>query len=241
MTEITSTSNSNVQYWKALSSDAKFRRKEGKLLVEGKNLVKDLIEKNLVEVIIATTNWNNPDFIVTPSVYKSFSQLENPEGVAAVVSMPKPKPLETADTILVLDRLQDPGNVGTLIRTASAFSIDLVATILPACDPWNEKALRAGKGAHFSIGINSCSLDELHTWAAKKEAQIYIADLHGDSSETLRKNTGPFALVLGNEASGPSSDLKGKRVTIPMKQEMESLNVSQAGAILLYLLQCKTI
>lgn len=235
-----------ISFWKQLLTKPQCRNETGKVLVEGKNLVLDLLKKNLVETLILTEKWENitgaPDIVrISTSQYQAFSRLDNPEGVAAIVALPTPKPLAQAQKVLILDRLQDPGNVGTLIRTAVAFGIDHVALILPSCDPWNEKVVRAGKGAHFSISIGTYTFEEIDAWQKATKATLFIADLQGDSPDILKQCTSPFGIVLGNEAEGTDNRFTeiGTKVSIAISPEIDSLNVAQAGAIFLYL--CKTV
>ena len=132
----------------------------------------------------------------------------------------------------VLDGLQDPGNVGTLLRTALALDVRTVFLIDPCADPWNPKALRAAKGAQFDLTLISGTFDII-----PPDASLIVADTKG---EDLRTYTPPknWFLVVGNEAHGhrvPESR-HPSLITIPMPGPMESLNVSQAGAIILYAL-----
>ncbi len=247
---ITSTSNPHVASWKKLLTDNQSRRKEGRVVIEGKNLIQDLMKKGVVETLIMTdkmaqvlqnSNQDIPTFIVTEHVYKAFSQLEHPEGLAGIAKIPTQKSLLQAKKLLILDRLQDPGNVGTLLRTALAFGIEHVMFLAPSCDPWNEKVVRSAKGAHFELSLHLGSLQDLQHWSETNSASIYVADLRGAPSEALRNHPSCFGLVLSNEGSGPDPRLLSfcQPVTIEMNPAIESLNVAQAGSILLYLLYDK--
>jgi TrmH family RNA methyltransferase len=133
----------------------------------------------------------------------------------------------------VLDRVADPGNLGTLLRSAQAFGWDGVYLIDGCCDPFNDKALRAAKGATFALPYAQGSFDRLQTLGSW---QLMVADLKGRPPEQVAVG-GPLALVLGNEAAGVQEAIRkqGTAVTLPTAAAVDSLNVSVAGGILMYL------
>ncbi|XP_016678515.1 uncharacterized tRNA/rRNA methyltransferase YsgA isoform X2 [Gossypium hirsutum] len=153
--------------------------------------------------------------------------------------------------ILVLDGIQDPGNLGTLIRSAMAFQWDGIFLLPGCCDPFNEKALRASRGASFQLPIVSGSWNHLQT--LKDTFNMKMLAGHPDIDGKLKKPFSlsqefvhsvahvPSCLVLGSEGRGLSekSQLKCELVSIPMTGKFESLNVSVAGGIFLYMLQPK--
>lgn len=211
-----------IQHFTKLRKEHKYRESEGLALVTGKNLIREL---PTIQIIITTERTGIPceEEIIAPlHVIKKITGLENPEGIAATVSLPKPSDLSDKKRVLVLDRVTDPGNMGTLIRTARALGFE-GAYITPGCvDLFNEKALRAAKGATFSFPFSYDEVPEHFT--------LYLADAKGETNPGF---TEPLALVLGNEASGVSSHFSGKRVAITM-ENFESLNVAVAGGILMH-------
>jgi len=132
--------------------------------------------------------------------------------------------------VLLLDGIQDPGNLGTLLRTSCAFHHDYVYLTETSCDPFNDKALRAAKGATLRLKIAEGSLEHFST--TYPHHTFYIADLQGAPFSLITPKL-PYALILSREGQGVRSHLPGMRVHIPMQGPMESLNVAAAGAILL--------
>jgi RNA methyltransferase, TrmH family len=175
---------------------------------------------------------------VTPQIIKKVSGVENPEPIAAEIEMPKPQDLSSSDFLLILDGISDPGNLGTLLRTARALGWDGAFLTLHSTDPFNEKAIRASQGAAFTLPWRSGSFEELTSLLRKKNRKLLAADARGNDLSTCRFSP-PLALALGNEAHGLAAELKegAEMIAIPMKGEMESLNVASAGAIMMYQLK----
>lgn len=173
---------------------------------------------------------------VTESIAHKISGMTSPEGIIAEIRMPAFVSLDKANRVLALDGISDPGNLGTLLRTALALGWEAVYFLPGSCDPFNEKALRAARGAHFKLKLGQGTSQQLQQWVQMEQVQALVADIQGKSPEVI-----PTAqrrlLVLGNEAHGASADVQQfcEPVTIPMPGEMESLNVAVAGGILLYL------
>lgn len=244
MKELFSAQHPLVKYWTRLQSDAHFRRHESRVLLEGKNCIRDVCRSKAAKRLIVTDKNLIPDglqveevIIVTDALMKKISSMQTPEGIIAELELPENTPFTSVKKIVVADRIQDPGNLGTLIRSSAAFGWDGFF-VLPGCsDPFNDKALRAAKGATFQLPIYSGSWDELHTLCTKNGLELVAADISGEKPSCFTQL--PIALVLGNEAQGVSvpSTLSYKRVSLPMKGDMESLNVAVAGSILLYLYQ----
>lgn len=201
---------------------------------------------------------------VTPEVLKAMSDADTPQGVLAVCRIPRnefqglnslfvedsvsvndsaEQPVRQASTQLapVLLGLQDPGNVGTLIRTADAAGAQLVILGPGTVDPWSPKVVRSGAGSHFHLPIfPGIDAEELTTFAADHGLQMLAADGYGEASlHRLTQDVlaAPTLWLLGNEAHGLSEDekeLADTRVAIPLFGQAESLNVSTAGAVCLY-------
>jgi TrmH family RNA methyltransferase len=240
MKTITSTSHELVKHWVRLQRDRSYRHTLRTVLVEGKNLLKDLMKRHTPLRFIVTSEqrdsmatFSGEMILITPEIASKISAVENSEGCFAEYAIPSSKMPAHVEQGLILDGLQDPGNVGTLLRTALALDVRTIFLIEPCCDPWNPKTLRAAKGAHFDLSITSCTWERIHT-----NSPLFVADINGEDIHTIRPCR-PWLLVLGNEAHGhrvPPS-LHPRFVTIPMPGPVESLNVSQAGAILLYTLR----
>ena len=168
------------------------------------------------------------------------SDTEHPQGVLCVCTEPgldlaqllNPAP----STVLLLDGLQDPGNMGTLIRAARAFGVDAVIVLDGSVDPWNAKAVRAAAGTSFHMHIARARWAEARPWLEEQCIEILAADAAGDDVRSFQP-VGSWALAVGNEGAGLRADLaaaSAKSIAIPMPGGAESLNAGVAGSILLY-------
>jgi RNA methyltransferase, TrmH family len=158
---------------------------------------------------------------------------------AASLSSSRPGPASAA---LVLDGVQDPGNVGTLARSAAAFGCRLLACLPGTADPWNPKSVRASAGALFRMAVAEPGRAELWTWLDGHEVALLGADASGEPVGR-RRSPGPLALAVGNEGAGLAADTRARcqrLVAVPMRGGTESLNVAVAGGILLYELTRET-
>jgi len=237
---ISSLSHENVKHWVRLQKDKSYRHASKRILVEGKNLVRDLSKRHKpIEVIITEPHLkafsqHNPT-IISQHIAEKISDVLTPEGCFAEFELPTTSFPTSISTGIIFDGLQDPGNVGTLFRTALAFGIHTVFLIEPSCDPWNPKVIRAARGSQFDQTIVSCSWKDLPT-----NIPLFVADLNGEDIKNLHIPK-KWLLVLGNEAQGPKLPPSSPhhKITIPMKGPTESLNVAQAGAVLLYTFSSK--
>lgn len=169
---------------------------------------------------------------VSKEVLEAIIGQKTPFTMAALFSLPPFRPIE-GERILVLDRLQDPGNVGSLIRSAEAFGFDGVYFIEGGVDPFHDKVNRAARGANLRLQINQGPAEALF------HLPLIGASVDGEPIESVLPVAPPILLCLGQEGSGLSPKLQAhcKSVSLPMKQGVNSLNVSHAGQILLYLLR----
>ncbi len=215
-----------------------FRLEKSQVLITGRKLIQDVAAHLPLKILISTEPLAlsaEETFLGTPEVLKKIINLPTHDLVAAVVPLPPPATFHQIHRIVVLEGLSDPGNVGTILRTALALGWDGAFLTPSTADPFNDKALRAARGAPLFLPIRQGTLQELQEFIRSNALSVYIADVHGKTlSETVFKT--PLALVLGHETEGPSPEAKalGKAVTIPMRKEMESLNVASAAAILIY-------
>lgn len=175
-----------------------------------------------------------------PHVVQAASRVETSQGVVAVAHRPQPADeaiLAERDLILlVADRVQDPGNMGTMIRTAVAAGAHAVALTEGTVDPFLPKVQRATMGAAFRIPILSMDAATLLTALATASVRLLVADPRGTNDYTAVPVDPPVAIVVGNEVAGPDARWKeaGTRVRIPLRGPVESLNVAVAAALLLY-------
>ena len=236
---ITSLQHPFVKYCVKLRTDKAFRQKERKVLICGSKLITELSTYVPLKFLLETDAHINcakadKTYIVSEEIIKKISGMQAPEPVCGVIEMPEKKDLSGSNYLLILDGIADPGNLGTLLRSALALGWDGVFLLNNTCDPFNDKALRAAKGATFHIPIQSGSWDDLQQILGKKKFQVLSADLKGTPYNKISCSH-PLALVLGSESHGTSNLVKKsfESVSIPMPGPMESLNVAIAGAILL--------
>ncbi|WKX02677.1 TrmH family RNA methyltransferase [Candidatus Mycoplasma mahonii] len=222
---ITSMANPKIkQYQKLLKK--KYRREYKLFIVEGFNMLEEA-QKNAKVIDVITTNEKINGTLVAPFIFEKLTDSVSPQPVIGIVKMPKHNPL--GKRVLVLNNVQDPGNVGTLIRSAKAFGFTDV--IVQGVDVYSPKTLRSSQGAIFGINVIQTRdvvpfLSDYQVIGAMldKDAQIY------DDIKLQSK----FILILGNESQGVEKKIQKfltDKVYIPI--DFESLNVASAGAILL--------
>jgi TrmH family RNA methyltransferase len=173
---------------------------------------------------------------ITDALLGSISETETAQGVIAILdqtSLPIP---QTLDFILILDQIRDPGNLGTLLRSAAAAGVQAVFLPPETTDAFAPKVIRAGMGAHFRLPIQVLPWNEIHGICKSSGLKILLADMDGTScwQSDLRL---PLALLIGGEAEGASEQarrLADAKISIPMPGGSESLNAATAGAILLF-------
>ncbi len=172
--------------------------------------------------------------------FGSAAETESPQGVIAIAEVPHRSladlPADWSGVLVVLDAVQDPGNVGTILRTAAA--LNAVATIaLPGTvDLWNAKVVRSGMGAHFRHPAFSCTWSELDAFRARADMALFAADAAGEPVSSVAAPS-RLALVVGNEGAGLSAEARSRAqrvVALPLAAGAESLNVAVATGILLY-------
>lgn len=242
---ITSLQHPYVKHLVKLRDDSSYRFRERAFLLEG---IKAIQEAAPFIKSLAYTSAYLPflklqakeEWHVTEEIMKKVCSTVAPEGVVAEMYMPPFSALNKASSILALDGVSDPGNLGTLMRTALGLGWDGIFLLPNCCDPYNEKVLRAARGAHFKIPIKKGTFEELRQICEEGDFQPLVASLRGMAPDEIPL-TRKKILVLGNEAHGASQKIQAycSPVTIPMPGEMESLNVAVAGGILLYLLNRK--
>lgn len=228
-----------------LRQNSDYRYEHKSAVIEGVKMISEVGAARQIKTLLVCNEWLIPPsikakeiLIVDEAVMKKVSGMQTPEGILAEIALPSPATLENARFIIALDRINDPGNLGAILRTALAFGWDGAFLIGDGCDPYNEKAIRAARGATFRLPIQTGSLEDFKAFSEKKGVVPLAGDLDGEPLETTMPASDTI-LVLGNEAHGPSPELLQfcKKTTIPMAGPMESLNVAVAGGILMYLLR----
>lgn len=217
----------------------KYRDEEGKFLVDGEHLVEEALKAGVLLEVIKCEDYINdfdvPTSLVTYDVIKKLSNTQNPQKVVGVCKKIEEK--EIGKKIVILEDLQDPGNLGTIIRSSVAFNVDTIVVSDKTVDVYNDKVLRSSEGMLFHINI------------VKRDIDTFIDELHKngykvlgtkvDGGKTLKDvQVGEkFAIIMGNEGAGVSSNILDKcdeYLYIPMNSLCESLNVGVATSIILY-------
>lgn len=240
---IKSRSNEWIQHLIKLKEDKRYRREQGLLVISGIKLVHEVSCVQRLKTLILEEGSAIPEGVpyhqvqfVTHALLKQITGLQHPESMAAEVVAPAPyaEGLERVSRLLVLDRVSDPGNLGTLLRTALALGWDGVFMTSGCVDLFNDKALRASKGAPFFLPFHVGSEEDLKALLKKRGGCCFVADSKGKSIDQLEMD-GTVTLMMGNESHGVCQELKChfEWVAIPLDPRMESLNVAVAGAILM--------
>ncbi|MCL2564018.1 MAG: RNA methyltransferase [Oscillospiraceae bacterium] len=244
MQEITSRKNPQVQHLKKLGTDRAYREVSGEFLCDGLKLYEEAVSAGAAISLSATDRREVTDMLACPTilvpedVLHSISPLKNPQTVLFACQMPDTTPIANPSRVLVLDGVQDPGNVGTLIRAASAFCVDQVILVGDCADPYNPKTVRAAMGATFRQSVCAMAVDELVQYAAQNNLTLLGAALAEDGRDIREPlPAAPLAVAIGSEGQGLSAELLVHchgTVRIPMEAAAESLNAAVAGSILLW-------
>jgi TrmH family RNA methyltransferase len=242
MKEITSLQHPLVKHLVKIRQNHDYRIDHHSILIEGQKLISEapVQFKSILTTqadLVPSHVKADEVFLTTPEIIEKISGLKSSEGILAEAVMPKNSDLTKKKLIVALDRINDPGNLGTILRSALAFGWEGVFLLEGCCDPYNDKALRASRGANFKLPVACGNWADLKKLIEENKMKSFVADTEGTECKSIQVSE-PILLILGNEASGPSEEAKkiSQAVTIPMAGPMESLNVSVAAGILMYTL-----
>lgn len=235
----TSIDNKKIKDIKKLNTK-KYRDKTSMFLVEGEHLVLEAYKTgHLKELILEQDTLfplNVETSYVTNNVLHYITSLETPQNVLGICNKPKEKE-QLGNRILILDGIQDPGNLGTIIRSAVAFHIDTIIISKDTVDVYNSKVIRASQGLIFHTSIIIRDLKEFILELKNKNYKVYGTKVtYGKSLKSLEKSE-KFAIIMGNEGNGVREellDLSDEFLYIDMNSKCESLNVAVATSIILY-------
>lgn len=242
MKTVTSAHHPLIKYLIKLRDQRSFRQQEQRIMVEGKKMVEEIGKFQPIHTLLVTNPALIPDsitcnevIVTTESLLKKISGTQQPEGIIALCSFPPFRHLKGLKKIIALDGVSDPGNVGTILRTALALGWEGAYLLEGCCDPFNDKALRAAKGATFHLPLMSGSWEQLKKISEENGWTRFVADLDGEAVDAIKQEE-KILLVFGNETHGPSPETVKhcKKVTIPIQSQTDSLNVSVAAGILMY-------
>lgn len=244
---IISRDNSLFKQLKKLADSSRERRKLGETLLDGAHLVETYLDvfgeprlliipegESTAEVAHLTQQLADIPTVMFPTLmFQELAPVASPTGILALVKTPSIAPPESPNFVLMLEDIQDPGNLGSMLRTAAAAGVDTVYLSEGCTEAWSPKALRGGQGAQFVLPIVEKA--DLVGLASNFEGQVLATTLRGDSIYSMDL-TGPTAIAIGNEGNGISDALQkaaSRHVTIPI-HGVESLNAAAAASICLF-------
>ncbi len=244
---ITSRQNALMTHIRKLSSSRAYRRRTGEYLADGVKLLEEALKWNApLKTVVFTADAALPPIPegvrlvqVPGDVMQSISPMEAPQGALFTVAMEETALPETLEGrhYLVLDGLQDPGNVGTILRTADAFCCDGVFLVNACADAFNPKTVRATMGAIFRRAVYECSVEEMAALVQSSALPLYGTALRDDTVDVKEADFSRCAVAIGSEGKGLSSEmlrLCEKTVKIPMNEKCESLNAASAATVVLW-------
>ena len=250
MSLIASRDNPRVKRWRGLTRDARERRAHGRAMIEGENLVTAFLNSGrTVECLIfsktgssraefnelAVRSGKTPTVLADP-VFQSIADTEAPAGIAAEIVLPKSAPdLANSAGCVLLEGIQDAGNVGAILRSAAAFGIRDAVLGRGCADAWSPKTLRAASGAHFLISLAESA--DLAAEISRFAGKVVCTVPRGGSLLADADLSGRIGWLFGAEGQGVSATLASRamlKVSIPMPGAAESLNVAAAAAICFY-------
>jgi TrmH family RNA methyltransferase len=248
---ITSAQNSKIKLVRALLGRAKERREAGMFVAEGVRLVEEaeirdwrirfaLYDDSLGERGLRVVEKLEGKRIEVEKVegrlLQSLSDTETPQGILAVLEFTQLPISNSPNFLLIPDQIRDPGNLGTLLRSAAAAGVQAVLLPPETTDAFAPKVVRSGMGAHFRLPIHSKTWEEIKQMSQSANMEIFLADMDGKSCwETDFRQ--PLALIIGGEAEGASEEarkLAAEKISIPMSGDIESLNAGVAGSVLMF-------
>ncbi len=249
---ITSSRNPKIQWVKQLQARSKARREAGAFVVEGVRLVEEALQSGWATklvlhtpdleprgqvVVDGYTQRGAPIEAVTQPVYQAASDTETPQGLLAVLEMRSlPLPSEP-NLVLIPDGVRDPGNLGSMLRTAAAAGASLVCLPAGTADAYAPKVVRAAMGAHFRLPLLSATWDEIQDLLERCGLAVFLAAAGQGIAYTQADFRPPLAVIVGGEAAGAGDRARGlphQPIHIPMPGRMESLNAAAAAAVVLF-------
>lgn len=242
---ITSKSNETIKYAQKIK-EKKYSRLEGKCLVESLKLIRELYHSGLIETILATQE-KLPKLgkiptqhieTISENIAEYLSNASTTDGVFGICKIPSVES-QNYHRCVVLDSIQDPSNLGAIIRSAKAFGFDTILA-LDSVYPYTFKGIRASMGHIFDVNFFEVDFEQLKLIKNKENIQFVVADMNGEDVSHFSPSQDNLAIVIGNEGSGISEQLlqiSDRVISIPMNECVESLNASVSAGIIMYLLK----
>jgi RNA methyltransferase, TrmH family len=249
--EITSRENPQFRAWLKLRDSSRERRKAGLSLLDGVHLVAAFLEHLGApqEVIVSRSRASDPEigrliaapgmpraYVLADGLFRDLSSVATPSGILAIVATPRGRALpDVPGPCVMLEDVQDPGNLGSILRSAAAAGVTEIYLSSGCVHAWSPRVLRAGMGAHFALQIHEGV--DLAALIAKYPGNVFAAVRDAGHSLYTADLTGTVGLLFGNEGAGLRAGLRDaahRRITIPMPGKAESLNVAAAAAVCLF-------
>ncbi|GBU11351.1 rRNA methyltransferase [Erysipelotrichaceae bacterium] len=251
---ITSVNNPVIQDIKKVQQN-KYRKKMKEFFIEGEHLIQEAAKAGILDHVLITEKYelagntiflytekildftnDIPCDIISQDIAMKITQTQTPQGIFGIAKMEETE-IEVNTHILVLDGLQDPGNVGTILRTAKAFGIKTVLATPDTVDFYNDKVIRATQGVHFFMNVQRLEVDAIIAHLMENNYDVLALDTTGEPISGAVKAS-KQAMIIGNEGNGIDyrqfKTIEMKKVTIQMKENVESLNAAIATGIALY-------
>lgn len=246
MKKIESLQNATYKEWRKLEQK-KWRDRTGQFIIEGPHLVEEALKTDQVVAVMVNAGTTPPFeegpqhpplFELSPDLFSTLAQTETPQGILAVIQTKKKEIRWEEGRFLLVDAVQDPGNLGTMIRTADAAGFNYVVLGKGTVDAFNSKTLRSAQGSHFHIQIIQEDLAKVIDELKQHNIPVIGTSLKGASLSEVEPPPGPHvAVIMGNEGAGVQETLLEQAdnlVKIPLYGQAESLNVAVATGILVY-------
>lgn len=251
MIEIQSRQNAALKHLTRLGRERKYRRSTGEMLCEGEKMLEEALRSGAVlKTVLARRGWESEMlreaesrgaalYCAEDALFRLASEVESPQNVIFSCMQPQwdAAALDGKKQVLLLDGLQDPGNLGTILRTAEAFALGAVVLCEGCADPFSPKVVRSTMGAVFRLPCVQLPLKEALDRLKDGGLPVYATALHEDSVPLSAVSLSRAAVIIGSEGRGVSESalrLSDKRVIIPMRGRAESLNAGVAAAIVIY-------
>lgn len=243
---LTSEDNDLIKLISKLHKSSQFRKKTGQTIIEGEHLIASYLNVNpALKYLVVSEKFyeHNSNFqnkfkaenysVIQNNLLKKISGLDSQSDLIALINLPKEKEkIHKEGLHLYLDNIQEPGNLGSILRTAQSFNVSAVYLSPRSCDAWSPKVLRGSQGCQFNIPIFIRDISEL----VDKNFQFIVADMKGTELMSFKFEKTPL-VIFGNEGGGVSNKIKMHNfssVSIPMHSSVESLNVGVAAALFCY-------
>lgn len=244
MERITSNQNPLLRHIRKLQTSRSYREETGEFVADGFKLLEEALKWHpKLKTVIISEDCSSPELPdgvrlvqVPGSTMQSLSSMKSPQGVVFTGKIPEKESLSIQKGALLLDRIQDPGNLGTILRTADAFDIPVILTN-GCADPYSEKTIRASMGAVFRTVTQSASMEQILSYCKDKKIPLAATALAERAKDLRQTDLKKYLVVIGSEGQGICDELLAasqEQIIIPMSPRCESLNAAVAAAVVMW-------